>query len=154
MEYLIENFEYFLEQIEEQVIEDDYILFDCAGQLELYTHLEVMQRFINKMQNEGGFRLGSVYLMDVQVFSDYDKYISGLLMSTLSMMQLALPHATVVTKMDLLQDKSIVNDFQDLLYSNYHQTQIQTRYKTITNILRNIIIDHDLVSVQKLNLID
>ncbi len=71
------------------------------------------------------------------------------------MMQMGLPHCTVVTKMDLLKnDDSIVQEFEDIMYSNLYQSAIANNYRRITNVLRNIIIDHDMVSLQKLNLLD
>jgi GTPase SAR1 family protein len=37
MEYLIENTTWLEDQVRD-LCEDDYVLFDCPGQLELYTH--------------------------------------------------------------------------------------------------------------------
>ena len=73
-------------------------------------------------------------------------------MGTISMLQLGLPHATVINKMDLLHDHTIIDDFQDTLYSNnQHQftpkSHFDKKYRSITNILRNIVVEHDLVSV-------
>uniref|UniRef100_A0A670K9Q9 GPN-loop GTPase 3 n=1 Tax=Podarcis muralis TaxID=64176 RepID=A0A670K9Q9_PODMU len=31
-------------------VEDDYILFDCPGQIELYTHLPVMRQLVEQLQ--------------------------------------------------------------------------------------------------------
>ena len=45
MEYLIENMEWLEEQIG-ALGPDDYVLFDCPGQLELYTHLDIMNRVL------------------------------------------------------------------------------------------------------------
>lgn len=45
MEYLASNSDWLLQAIDEDV-EDDYILFDCPGQIELYSHLPVMQQII------------------------------------------------------------------------------------------------------------
>jgi GPN-loop GTPase len=43
MEYLIENIDWLEDQIQ-GLGADDYVLFDCPGQLELYTHLDIMNR--------------------------------------------------------------------------------------------------------------
>jgi len=40
LEYLIDNFEFLGELIEENVFENEYVFFDCPGQIELYTHLD------------------------------------------------------------------------------------------------------------------
>ena len=44
MEFLMENTEWLEEQLGEN--EDDYILFDCPGQIELYTHMNISQNFL------------------------------------------------------------------------------------------------------------
>jgi len=36
----------------ENEIDDDYILFDCPGQIELYTHMIVVKQFVDILQNE------------------------------------------------------------------------------------------------------
>lgn len=45
MEYLIENIDWLEDQIQ-GLGPEDYVLFDCPGQLELYTHLDIMNRVI------------------------------------------------------------------------------------------------------------
>lgn len=42
MEYLLENIDWLEEEIS-NFAEEDYVLFDCPGQLELYSHLPVMR---------------------------------------------------------------------------------------------------------------
>lgn len=41
MEYLIENVDWLIDELNE-FAEDSFILFDCPGQIELYSHLDVM----------------------------------------------------------------------------------------------------------------
>jgi GTPase SAR1 family protein len=48
MEFLLENLDWLEEQLQE--VEDDYILFDCPGQIELYTHLPVMRKLVDQLQ--------------------------------------------------------------------------------------------------------
>lgn len=78
MEYLIENMEWFMEQIG-GLGENDYVLFDCPGQLELYTHLDLMRRVINAL-TKAGFNLCTVCLVDSTFLSDEHKFFSGILM--------------------------------------------------------------------------
>ena len=40
LEYLIDNFEFLGDLLEENVFENEYVFFDCPGQIELYTHLD------------------------------------------------------------------------------------------------------------------
>ncbi|MES1921495.1 GPN-loop GTPase 3, partial [Bonamia ostreae] len=49
MEYLVENIDWLLDSIGNY--EDDYILFDCPGQIELYSHYPVMRQIIDQIKN-------------------------------------------------------------------------------------------------------
>ena len=55
-EYLMSNTDWLEEQINSGVedgveIDDDYILFDCPGQIELYTHMTVVRQFVDLLQS-------------------------------------------------------------------------------------------------------
>ena len=47
MEYLLDHIDWLEEQIE-SFVENSYFLFDCPGQLELYSHYDIMTNIINK----------------------------------------------------------------------------------------------------------
>jgi GPN-loop GTPase len=66
-----------MEQVGE-LNQDDYVLFDCPGQIELYAHLDIMTRVINHL-NMAGFSLVSVYIIDSTFILDEFKFISGAL---------------------------------------------------------------------------
>ena len=57
---------------------DDYIIFDCPGQIELYTHIPVMRKVVQFLA-EMGYRVAGVYLLDAQFLDDPAKYFSGVL---------------------------------------------------------------------------
>ncbi|XP_063640997.1 GPN-loop GTPase 3 isoform X4 [Pan troglodytes] len=63
MEYFANNFDW-LENCLGHV-EDDYILFDCPGQIELYTHLPVMKQLVQQLE-QWEFRVCGVFLVDSQ----------------------------------------------------------------------------------------
>ena len=52
MEYLMQNTVWLEEQLS-QVGQDDYVLFDCPGQIELFTHLQVFKDLVKLLQNYG-----------------------------------------------------------------------------------------------------
>lgn len=58
--------------------QDDYVIFDCPGQIELYAHLDIINRIINHL-NMAGFSLVSVYILDSTFIVDEFKFISGAL---------------------------------------------------------------------------
>ncbi len=46
--YFAKNFDWLMEQLDEDE-DDDYIIFDCPGQIELYTHLPTMKQFVDHL---------------------------------------------------------------------------------------------------------
>lgn len=44
---------------------DDYLIFDLPGQIELYTHVPVMRQFVSFLEDKG-YRMTGVYLLDSQ----------------------------------------------------------------------------------------
>lgn len=109
MEYLIEEMDWFMEEIG-HLGEEDYVLFDCPGQLELYTHLDIMKRVIGALKRSG-FNLCSVCLVDSTFLIDESKFFSGILMALSTMMSLELPHLTVLSKCDLVSDKTSLSKY-------------------------------------------
>ena len=99
MEYLLENSEWLKDELD-NFGEDEYIILDCPGQVELYSHLTIMHDLV-EMMTSWNFRLASVYLMDAIFVLEPSKFISGCLLSLSCMLQLELPHINVITKCDI-----------------------------------------------------
>jgi len=99
MEFLIENTEWLEDALGEE--DDDYILFDCPGQIELYTHMNVMRRFVDVLQ-QWNFRICAVFLIDSHFMVDGGKFISGAMAALSVMVNLEVPHVNVLSKVDLL----------------------------------------------------
>ena len=49
--------------------EDDYILFDCPGQIELYSHVSVFRSFVDFLRRDG-WSAAAVYCLDCQFVGD------------------------------------------------------------------------------------
>ena len=85
MEYLLENQAWLEEKLHELVGEDDYVLFDCPGQIELYSDRDIFREIAKILQNFGttcihpGFSLVSMYMMDVNFIFEENKFLSGML---------------------------------------------------------------------------
>lgn len=71
---LIENSDWLEEQLGD--VDDDYLLFDCPGQIELYTHLPVMKKLVDLL-DKWHFRVCVVFLVDSQFMIDGAKFLSG-----------------------------------------------------------------------------
>ena len=102
MEYLLDNLDWLEETIGNY--EDDYIIIDCPGQIELYTHFTVMKKIINTLKG-WDYQVVGVYLLDSMFIQDAPKYFSGVLTALSTMIQLEIPHINVMTKIDLLDKK-------------------------------------------------
>eukprot|EP01107_Rhizomastix_libera_P001444 TRINITY_DN12321_c0_g1_i1.p1 TRINITY_DN12321_c0_g1~~TRINITY_DN12321_c0_g1_i1.p1 ORF type:complete len:279 (-),score=84.88 TRINITY_DN12321_c0_g1_i1:7-843(-) len=98
MEYLLENIDWFSEQLGDY--DNDYILIDCPGQVELYSHVPVIASFVNFLKGEG-YSIVGTYLLDSHFITEAGKYISGVLACLSAMVRLEIPHVNVLTKMDL-----------------------------------------------------
>ncbi|XP_074966065.1 GPN-loop GTPase 3 isoform X1 [Phalacrocorax aristotelis] len=103
MEYFANNFNWLEESLGH--VEDDYILFDCPGQIELYTHLPVMKQLVEQLQ-QWEFRVCGVFLVDSQFMVESFKFISGILAALSAMISLEIPQINIMTKMDLLSKKA------------------------------------------------
>ena len=111
MEYLLDNSDWLKDELD-NYDDDEYILFDCPGQIELYSHIPVMKRLLDNFKY-WGYTVCGVYALDATFMSDPAKFISGTLLSLSAMVQLELPHVNVLTKCDLA-DMEEVDRFLDL----------------------------------------
>lgn len=110
--YLIENQNWLKDQLcggSDDELEgdpdDDYILFDMPGQIELYTHLQAGRDLINLLSS-WNFRLCNVFLVDSQFMIDGAKFLSGTMAALSVMANMELPHVNILSKMDLLSKTS------------------------------------------------
>ena len=84
------------------------MLFSIVGQIELFTHIPVVQQIVQQLKN-WNFRLCGVFLLDSQFVIDTAKYFSGLMTALSTMVTLELPHVNVLSKVDLLDKKAKKN---------------------------------------------
>jgi len=112
MEYMLENMDWLEDELN-GFDDDELLLLDCPGQIELYTHVPVMQRIIEQMSMWGhNSRIASVFIVDATFVCDAPKFISGSLLSLSAMISLELPHINVLSKCDLV-DKAKLDSVLD-----------------------------------------
>uniref|UniRef100_A0A915LP18 GPN-loop GTPase 3 n=1 Tax=Meloidogyne javanica TaxID=6303 RepID=A0A915LP18_MELJA len=139
MEYFVKNLEWLKEQLQEG--EDDYFLFDCPGQIELYSHLDLLQQIIIKLQ-EWEFTLSTI-------------------------VSFTTPSINVLSKLDLLnkEEKSFVKNFledeelQNNLINSIDDGQQQKdkwteKYSKLTQSLLIVLNDYSLVKFLPLDISD
>ncbi|KAK3400067.1 hypothetical protein B0T20DRAFT_407744 [Sordaria brevicollis] len=118
--YALEELENNMEWLENGLKElgDDYVLFDCPGQVELYTHHNSLRNIFYKLQKLG-YRLVVVHLSDCFCLTQPSLYISNVLLSLRAMLQMDLPHINVLTKIDK------ISSYDPLPFNLDYYTEVQ-----------------------------
>ncbi|XP_041349052.1 GPN-loop GTPase 3-like [Gigantopelta aegis] len=149
MEYLAQNFDWLQEQLDD--IDDDYILFDCPGQIELYTHIPVIRQLVDTLQN-WNFRICGVFLIDAQFMIEASKFVSGVLAALSTMVSLEISHVNVLTKLDLLSKKAkkqveryLDPDMETLLHEEFDDSKFSHRFKKLNKSMAKLVDDYSLV---------
>ena len=156
LEFLLENINWLEEALDD--VEDDYILFDCPGQIELYTHLPVMKRFVDILQG-WNFRTCGVFLVDSHFMVDGGKFISGSMVALSVMVNLEIPHINVLSKLDLLS-KSSRKQLDTFLHPDTRELTSSAlmdgsgRYANLTEALGRVLDDYSLVKFFPLDISD
>jgi GPN-loop GTPase len=79
-----------------------YLIFDCPGQAELFTHDLSLKRILNNLTRLN-VQFVCINLIDANYCTDSSRFISALMLSLNIMINLELPHLNVLSKMDLLE---------------------------------------------------
>lgn len=141
-----------------------YLIFDCPGQVELYTHQNSIAKIIRKLEKDCDARLCSVSLMDSIFLQSPSLYISILLLSLRSMLQLDLPHVNVISKIDMLlsygdlpmrldyytevQNLDMLKPYLELESS----TLLSRNYGRLTEQIADLVQDFNLVNFEVLSI--
>lgn len=88
-------------------------MIDCPGQLELYSHYPIVKVIAERFK-KNGINCCSVFCLDSTFLSEQSKFVSGCVLSMATMVQMELPHITVMTKCDLILDKSILENLNEM----------------------------------------
>ncbi|XP_043704311.1 GPN-loop GTPase 3-like isoform X2 [Telopea speciosissima] len=116
MEHLEENLDdWFAEELD-NYLDDDYLDFDCPGQIELFSHVTVIRNFVDHLRRKN-FNVCGVYLLDSQFMTDVAKFISGCMSSLSAMVQLEVPHVNILSKMDLVTNKKDIDELMNIAWS-------------------------------------
>ncbi|GMR42658.1 hypothetical protein PMAYCL1PPCAC_12853, partial [Pristionchus mayeri] len=112
MEYISKNMEW----IRDQLTDDDeaYVMVDCPGQIELYSHLPIMKEIVNTFKS-WDYNVCTLFMIDAHFVLEPEKLIAGALTALSSMISLETAAINVLTKMDQLprEDRKEVEDMLD-----------------------------------------
>ncbi|KAJ7638750.1 GPN-loop GTPase [Roridomyces roridus] len=99
-EYLLQNMDWLEEEL--GGYDDDYLIFDCPGQIELYTHHPFLPTLVQHLTRMG-IRTSAAYLIESQFMEDKYKFFSGVLSAMSAMVNLEIPWINIMSKMDLVK---------------------------------------------------
>ncbi|NWU51002.1 GPN2 GTPase, partial [Dromas ardeola] len=160
MEYLEANFDWLQEKL--AAFRGHYYLFDCPGQVELYTHHDALKNVFAQLA-KWNFRLAAVHLVDSHYCTDPGKFISVLCTSLSTMLHVELPHVNILSKMDLIEqygklafNLDYYTEVLDLSYLVDHLASdpFFRNYRRLNEKLVEVIEDYSLVSFVPLNVQD
>lgn len=150
MEYIVKNLDWLQENM--QAAEEDYFIFDCPGQIELYTHLPVMKQLVSALQ-AWDFNICGLFLVDAQFLGEPSKFISGVLSSLSCMINLEISHLSIMTKVDLLpsSSKRQLEEYMDPDMNFIAENQMTSvmgghqKYAKLNTVICDLINDYGLV---------
>lgn len=102
IEYLEKNLDWLKVQLD-KLGGQYYLLFDCPGQVELYTHHTAIRNIFTELTQKWNHHLAAVHLVDSHYCSDPAKFISVIFTTLATMIQIELPHVNVLSKADLIE---------------------------------------------------
>ena len=125
MEYLLQHVsDWLCHDILSDLDEDDTVLLDCPGQVELVTHVPILKSLVEQLQDWQG-HVVTVYCLDVTfVLGDVTKFWSGSLLALAAMIALEVPHVNLLTKTDLLSPRQR-DELDDTLLAQSPQHVLQ-----------------------------
>lgn len=82
----------------------NYFVFDCPGQVELFTHHGALKRVFKRLEQQLDMRLAVVNLTDCFYITQPNQYVSVVLLALRTMLQFDLPQVNVLSKIDLLRN--------------------------------------------------
>jgi len=167
-EYLLENMDWLEEELGDY--ENDYLIFDCPGQIELYSHHRFFPSLVANL-NRLGLRTCAVYLLESQFMEDRYKFFSGVMSAMSAMVNLECPWINIMSKMDLvsgnpedpasgrngIRKRRNIARYLDpdpmLLVSTPGEPESSNpRFHSLNQAIVQLIEDHPLVSFLPLNL--
>ncbi|KAJ2848139.1 hypothetical protein IWW36_003476 [Coemansia brasiliensis] len=161
IEYLEKNIDWLIEQLQPYA-DDYYFIFDCPGQVELYTHNDSIRTIVRRLEKIN-YRLACVHLVDASYCTEAAKFVSVLLLSLTTMTKLEMPHVNVLSKIDLLAQLGEL-DFSleyytavmDLDYLLFHlnEREPSARFGELNKVICELIEDFSLVGFSTLSVAD
>lgn len=156
MEYLEYCIDDWLSEVLQGYDDDECVLFDCPGQIELYSNHSAFRNIVESL-HAWGWRLVAVYMLDSQFITDGFKFIAGCLQCQSAMMSLELPHVNVLSKVDGFVDKSVLDLFlkpEHMFLAHNLQDPVCGRFSNLTRAVSGLLDDYSMVFFHTLDISD
>eukprot|EP01129_Flabellula_baltica_P014132 TRINITY_DN6711_c0_g1_i2.p1 TRINITY_DN6711_c0_g1~~TRINITY_DN6711_c0_g1_i2.p1 ORF type:complete len:279 (-),score=55.02 TRINITY_DN6711_c0_g1_i2:22-834(-) len=157
MEYLVNNISWLRKRLGDY--DNDYLVFDLPGQIELYTHSDIIKRLVGELQKLD-YRICALYCMDCHFMSDSGLFLSATLQCLSAMIHLEVPHLSLITKMDLLpnanDEEAYRKFFETDLLSIMDDIRLKTplKYHNLNRNLAEVIEDYNMITYLPVNIED
>jgi GTPase SAR1 family protein len=164
-----------LPRLQEQ--KDAFLLFDCPGQIELFTHhdrlrkaarksckffvkisLSSLRNVLHRLTFKTSLRLCCVNLVDAHHVADASKFVALTLISLTMMLQLELPHVNVLSKVDLLEQfgelplgLEYYAEATDFSVALQRDRQLPKKFRKLNKALAELVEEFGLVHFTALN---
>lgn len=157
MEFLEKNFDWLKTKIQSiPEFEKKYFIFDCPGQIELFTDSPFLKQITHRLEKEMKFQMCSINLVDASYCTDAPRYISIVLLGLRIMIHLEFPHINILSKVDLLEsygnlqfDLNYYKEVQDLSYL-LKTNKFSRKFERLNSALVELIEDFSLVTFETL----
>ncbi|SCU82531.1 LADA_0C06062g1_1 [Lachancea dasiensis] len=163
LESVEKSLDLFVLQVKSLVIDESaYVVFDCPGQVELFTHHSGLFRIFKRLERELDLRLCVVNLVDSVYLTSPSQYVSIVLLSLRAMLMLDLPHINVLSKIDMVKSYGPLamrldyyTEAQDLGYlqpfvEQESSSALGKKYSRLTETIGELVADFNLVSFEVL----
>lgn len=100
--------------------ENDFLIVDCPGQVELFLHSSSLPRIIKTFENHN-YTIAIIYLVDAKCLADQDIFLSAVLEAVCCMLRMKKPQLNVISKLDSYPDYDLSeeNFLEKYLYSDF-----------------------------------
>lgn len=105
--YALEQMSENLDELHLEEMQDEFFIFDCPGQIELFLHSDILKKTIEKVKTFS--KVAIVYLLDSSNFLNSQKLLYTLLCATISTYRFDLPVLNLISKADLIEDEILEN---------------------------------------------
>lgn len=100
--YLANSLDWLDEQL--GMYDNDYLLIDLPGQIELYTHhSHILPPILSHLRLHHGFAFCATYLLESQFILQPGKFFAGALSAMSAMIMLECSHLNILSKVDLVK---------------------------------------------------